>query len=264
MTMIPDVEEPVPVKNKWRRHFGPSEAFRWLAQGWRDVTAHPLSSLSYGVLICVLSVSIIVAMFGLGLDYVVLPAVTGFMIVGPLLPVGLYEKSDLLAAGKQASLTSMVSVKPRCGGQIFFVGVLLCLLLIAWMRAAVIIYALFFGLLPFPGLDHVIPMLTSTSAGWGALIVGSIVGAIFAAFSFAISVFSIPMMFHRNIDALTAMGSSLALVWNNLSVMVTWGAIVLAFSALIIATGSVAMIIIFPLLGHGTWHAYRAIAGGPR
>ena len=136
---------------------------------------------------------------------------------------------------------------------------LLCLLMLVWMRAAVIIYALFFGLLPFPGLDHIAPMLFTTPIGWAMLIVGSAVGGLFAAFSFAISAFSIPMLLNERVDALTAMGTSMALVWNNLPVMLTWGAIVLALFLLSLATGHVGLIIVFPVLGHGTWHAYRAM-----
>ncbi len=96
--------------------------------------------------------------------------------------------------------------------------------MITWMRAAVIVYALFFGLVPFPGLEHIAPMLFTTPVGWAMLVVGSTIGGLFAAFSFAISAFSIPMMLDRRVDALTAMGSSTALVWNNLPVMLTWGA----------------------------------------
>jgi len=123
----------------------------------------------------------------------------------------------------------------------------------------VLIYALFCGLVPFPSLEHIAPMLFTTPVGWAMLIVGSAVGGLFAAFSFAISAFSIPMMLDRRVDALTAMGSSMALVWNNLPVMLTWGAIVLALFLLSLATGMLGLIIVFPLLGHGTWHAYRAI-----
>ena len=89
--------------------------------------------------------------------------------------------------------------------------------------------------------------------------VGGAVGGLFAAFSFAISVFAIPMQLDKRVDALTAMGSSMALVWNNLPVMLTWGAIVLALTLIGIATGLVGLIVIFPLLGHGTWHCYKAI-----
>ena len=145
------------------------------------------------------------------------------------------------------------------GGQLWFTGVLLCLLMLLWMRAAVILYALFFGLLPFPGLDQVMAILFTTPNGWALLVVGSIVGALFAAFSFAISVFAVPMLLDERTDALTAMGTSMALVWNNLPVMLAWGAIVLALFLLSLATGLLGLIVVFPLLGHGTWHAYRAI-----
>ena len=72
----------------------------------------------------------------------------------------------------------MIFVKPKSGGQILFTGVLLCLLMLVWMRAAVIIYALFFGLLPFPGLGHIVPMLFTTPIGWAMLLVGGAVGGI--------------------------------------------------------------------------------------
>ena len=78
------------------------------------------------------------------------------------------------------------------------------------------------------------------------LVVGSAVGGLFAAFSFAISAFSIPMLLDERVDALTAMGTSMALVWNNLPVMLTWGAIVLALFLLSLATGLLGLIIVFP------------------
>jgi len=112
---------------------------------------------------------------------------------------------------------------------------------------------------PFPGLEHIAPMLFTTPIGGAMVIVGSAVGALFAAFSFAISVFAIPMMLQERVDALTAMGTSMALVWNNRPVMLTWGAIVLILFLLSLATGLLGLIVVFPVLGHGTWHAYRAI-----
>jgi uncharacterized membrane protein len=67
------------------------------------------------------------------------------------------------------------------------------------------------------------------------------------------------MMLDRRVDALTAMGTSWALVWNNLSTMLVWGIVVLALFLLSVATGFVGLIIVFPWLGHATWHAYRAV-----
>ncbi len=236
------------------------EAFHWLGDGWRDFTARPGLSLFYGVGVLALSALTVAAMFAAGWDHILFPALSGFMIVGPLIAIGTYEKSRRLTEGEPLGLRHILFVPLRSGGQIFFVGLILALLMVFWMRAAVLIYALFFGLRPFPGLDHIVPMLFFTPVGWAMLVTGTIVGGLFAAFSFAISVFAIPMLVDRRTDALTAMGTSMALVWNNLPVMLMWGAIVLAFFLIAVATGLIGLVVIFPLLGHATWHAYAAIA----
>jgi uncharacterized membrane protein len=72
--------------------------------------------------------------------------------------------------------------------------------------------------------------------GWSLIVTGSIVGGLFAAFAFAVSVFAVPMMLEEKTDALTAMGISLSLVWNNLQVMLVWGAIVVGLFVISVLT----------------------------
>ncbi len=257
--IIPAVVPPLPHDNPYKRDYAPAMAFQWLADGWRDLLTQPAPSLIYGLAVFVVSAIIVAGLVAFEWDYILFPAFAGFMVVGPVLAIGLYEKSRRLAAGMPVSLAGMIVVRAASMGQILFTGVLLCLLMLLWMRAAVILYALFFGLLPFPGLQHVASILFTTPTGVALLVVGTVVGALFAAFSFAVSAFSIPMLLEEDLDALTAMGTSMALVWNNLPVMLTWGAIVLVLFLASLATGLLGLIVVFPLLGHGTWHAYRAI-----
>lgn len=263
MTTIPAVLPPVGREERWNRHLAPSQAFAWLRQGWADFRNRPGASLAYGLLVFLVSVAIVAGLLLLGWDYILFPVLAGFMVVGPIVAVGLYEKSRRLASGEPVSLSRMLFVRPRSGAQILFIGVLLLILMMLWMRAAVIAYALFFGVRPFPGLSHVATMLFTTPTGLAMLVVGSVIGALFAAFSFAISAFSIPMMLDQRVDALTAMGNSVALVWHNLPVMLVWGFIVLLLTLVSVATGLLGLIIAFPVLGHGSWHAYKAI-GAPR
>ena len=263
MIVIPAVVPPLPHENRWSRNLPPSTARTWLAQGWQDFRTSPGPSIAYGILIFLLSAAIIHGLFLFGRDYILFPALAGFMVMGPLLALGTYAKSRQIARGEPVSLMRMILVKPAAGAQILFTGVLLCLLMLVWMRAAVIVYALFFGVRPFPGLDHVAEMLFTTPVGWAMLIVGSAVGALFAAFSFAISAFSLPMLLEQRVDALTAMGTSFALVGKNLPVMLAWGAIVLGLFLVSLVTGLLGLIIVFPVLGHGTWHAYQAMKAAP-
>jgi uncharacterized membrane protein len=248
-------------KTDWRRAVPLAVAFAWLRAGWHDFARRPGLSLCYGLLVFAVSVAVVATIFSLGYDYILFPALSGFLVVAPLMATGLYEKSRRLAAGLPVTLTDMMFVPIRSGAQIVFVGLLLCLLMMLWNRAAVLLYALFFGLRPFPGLNDILPLLLETPTGWALLIVGSLVGGLFAAFSFAISVFAIPRLLDERSDALTAMGQSMALVWNNLPVMLTWAAIVMSLFVLSVATGLIGLIIVFPVLGHATWHAFSAMRG---
>ncbi len=259
MTTIPPVVPPLPVRSRFALDLPANAGFDWLAAGWHDLKTEQGPSLASGLIVLVLSAAIVAGLWRLGWDFVLFPAFAGFLVFAPALATGLYEKSRALEAGEPVTFRRMLFPRPASGGQILFTGALLCGLMLLWMRAAIIIYALFFGVNPFPeGTGHVVDMLLTTQKGAAMLVVGGVVGALFAAFSLAISAFSIPMMYDRQVDALTAMGQSWALVWNNRRAMIVWGAIVLALFLLSLATALLGLVVVFPLLGHATWHAYKA------
>lgn len=259
---IPKVVPPLPRENPRARNLPWQTAFQWLRAGWSDTWTNPLPSLVYGIGVFAVSASVIWFLFELDLDYILFPALAGFMIMGPLIASGLYEKSRRLEIGSRASLSEMIFVKPRSFYPALFMGVLLLGVFLLWNRAAVLLYALFFGMVTiFPGTEEILPMLLLTPTGWALLFVGSLVGALFAAFAFAISVFAMPMLLEEETDAMSALGISMAMVWNNLRVMFAWGAIVLGLFVLSMLTAFIAIIVVFPVLGHATWHAYRAIRG---
>jgi len=84
-------------------------------------------------------------------------------------------------------------------------------------------------------------------------------GGALAVIMFSLSVVSLPMLLHRKIDFATALVSSFIATRLNLVPLTIWAAIIAAFIMLGIATDFVAMAVIFPLLGHASWHAYREL-----
>ncbi|WDR02856.1 DUF2189 domain-containing protein [Devosia algicola] len=253
---IPATVPPLPRMVDHRRDLPLGSAFVWLGAGWRDLMVNPMPSLIYGLGVAFLSAIILWAMSLMGWEQVLFPALAGFLIVAPLLATGLYEKSRRLEAGESVSLGVMLFPKRGGGQHLLYVGAILGLLMMVWMRAAVLLYALFFGLHPFPGFDHILELLFKTPTGIALLITGTLVGGLFAAFAFAISALSIPMMLDKRMDAFSAMATSMSMVWNNLSAMLVWAIIVLVLTLVSLGTALVGLIVIFPLLGHATWHAY--------
>ena len=250
-----------PLRPDFHRDLPLSAPLSWLAAGVRDTFRYPASSLVYGLAVFAVSLVTVGGLFQLGYDYILLPALSGFMVMGPAIAVGLYQKCRILAEGRVPKLTEMIFVTAKSSGQILFVGVILMLVMMLWLRAAFLLYALFFGMIPFAGFDHVLVTVFTTPYGWGLLVVGSVVGGLFAAFSFAISAFSIPMIMNEHKDTLTAMGVSVAIAWSNKSLAIVWGTIVVALFTFSLLTALVGLIIVFPILGHGTWHAYLAMRG---
>lgn len=257
---IPELVPQLPRKVNWNRAIPLSSPFQWLSKGWKDFRVSAGTSLFYGLAVFLLSAFLLGAIYYSNYDFILLPALAGFMVAGPTLAIGLYNKSRILKENlSEVSFSSTLDGWSQNGGQILFVGVLLLLLMALWIRSAVLIYALFFGLVPFTGIESQLGLLFTTQEGLLLLIVGTSVGGLFAAFAFAISAFSIPMLLDEETDAFTAMGTSMALAWNNIPLMLVWGAIISLLFLFSILTALLGLILVFPLLGHATWHAYTAM-----
>ena len=233
------------------------DPWRWIAAGWRDMWAMPAISLTYGLLFSAVSLGLSTALFVAEWSSLVLALGAGFMLVGPMLAVGLYEASRRLEAGEKVQLGRILFVKTMSPTQLAFLGILLMLAMLFWMRIASLLFALFFGLNGFPPLVDFLPTMIFTLHGLGLTVVGSAVGALLAFGVFSISALSVPMLMTRDMDAVSAMLASVKAVRENIGPMVLWAWIIALVMIAGMATFFVGMIIAFPLIGHATWHAYR-------
>jgi uncharacterized membrane protein len=229
----------------------------WLAAGWRDLRRAPQVSLAYGVVFALAGYAITLGLWWLGLVYLILPMMCGFLIVGPLLAVGLYEVSRRLEAGEPVSLGAALMAWRRNGSQIGLMGIVLLLLLFAWVRLAALLFMLFFGLEP-PSVAHLFAQTFLNPDALPFLIVGTVIGGALAALAFAISAISIPFLLDRpESNVFTAIATSVTAVRENPATMLFWAVLVAGFSAAGLITLYLGLIVILPLIGHATWHAYR-------
>lgn len=220
--------------------------FEWLRLGWADLRAAPRQSLSYGLIMLLLSYLISAATWLFGNAGLYLGLVSGFVFVGPWLALTLYSVSRRLEADRPVSLARSMRDAGRAVGNALVFAIILTVVFLVWARAATMLYV-FFPPSENPGWPELLPFLA----------VGTAVGAFFSAMVFAASAFSLPMLMDRRTDTVTAVVTSVNAVLRNKGAMATWAAIIVGCVLIGIATAWLAFVVLLPLIGHATWHAYR-------
>jgi uncharacterized membrane protein len=229
----------------------------WLAAGWRDLWAAPVVSFSYGAAFAGLAAMLTIGLFRFGLEALILPLSGGFLLIGPVVAVGLYETSRRLEAGEPVGLIDITRTALRRAGRLSFFAAILGFVYIAWLQLAFLLLMLFLGTNQFPPAKDFLPTLLFTSNGLGLLVAGTCVGGALALSVFSISAVSVPLLMVRKVDAVTAAVTSVAAVTNNAKPMLLWAALIAGFMAVGLATLFVGLVVVFPLIGYATWHAFH-------
>jgi uncharacterized membrane protein len=128
---------------------------------------------------------------------------------------------------------------------------------LAWLLAADSIFAATLGRLP-PGTD-LRQALFDTPEGWRMIWLGNLVGFCFAAAVLVLTAISFPILLDRDGSVGEAVATSVRAFVVNPLPMAAWGLIV----AVLLFLGSlplfVGLAVVLPVLGHATWHLYRAV-----
>lgn len=230
--------------------------FRWLKLGWRDFLASPFIGAFYGL--CFIAMG-----WGLLAVFEHAPAYTlalsaGFLLMGPVLCLGLYRVSQRLERGEQPEFVdSLLSWRSRLSSIGMF-GLVLLVLELLWGRASLVVFALSFDGMPdFKG--SLLALLDAQNLPF--IIAYTAVGGVFAGLIFSISVVAIPMMLDRSTDPITAGLTSLRLVFGQMPVMILWGALITLLIGVAMLPGFAGLVVMGPVVGHASWHAYREAVG---
>ncbi|MCC4116445.1 DUF2189 domain-containing protein [Aromatoleum toluclasticum] len=226
----------------------------WLRMGWDDMLANPGASLSYGLIFAVLGYLILA--YATDMPYLFTAAVSGFFLVGPLAAAGLYELSRRHERGEAAGLIDSLKGLRQHGDHLLYYGAFLAFVLLGWERLSAILFALFYHG-DTPDLAHFFRDVFLSGNYVHFVVSYLVVGGALAGLVFALSVVSVPMLMDRSSDMVTAMMTSARAVGFNLGAMAVWAALIVALIGLGFATMMIGMVLLLPLVGHATWHAYK-------
>lgn len=228
---------------------------RWLRMGWRDMRRVPVVSLAHGLVLMV--AALVILWIGFAQATLLAGAFSGFVLVAPALLVGLYAQSRALARGEPTGFATVATAWRRTRHSALRVGLLLALAGTAWVLvSSLIVAAASVGdggvsgyLRFFAGREH--PVLF-----WLWLMAG----AVGAALVFAATAISLPMLVDRDMPIRQAVLTSFAAVGNHPVAMGVWAALIMALTLVAMAS-VIGLLVLVPVLGHASWHAYQDLAG---
>lgn len=219
---------------------------RWLLKGWHDFRGAPLHSITYGLIFA--TIGWLLVYIGQVNESYLMPSLFFVMLfIGPALAFGLYDISQQLERNHKPSFShERKKAFSEMGHELMLSLMMTLVLMIIFIAASIAV-----NISAMPWQTGVTAPLAMSDTHVLA------VTGIFAALLFCVNLFALPMILDQDVNAGTATTTSLNAVWKNKTVLAAWALIVLALTAVGIATALIGFVLIVPVLGYASWHAYR-------
>ncbi|MEM9319902.1 MAG: DUF2189 domain-containing protein [Pseudomonadota bacterium] len=255
--MAEAVETHAPAPRPIVRRLEYSDLGAALRAGWRDFTRAPGLGVFFGTVFAIGGWLLIYFLFVIERSWLALPITVGFPLLGPFTAVGLYEISRRLEAGESWEMVDILGViwrqKDR---QVVMMSWVIIVYFLFWSFFAHMLFALFLGPSALMNVTTSYAYLLAPE-GLSMLLVGTAFGAIFAGLLFALVVVALPLLLDRELDFVTAMIASVEAVRESPWVMLAWGIVISGLLFAAMAPAFLGLLVVFPVLGHASWHIYR-------
>ena len=246
------------------RTVGLMQPMTWLVLAWRDMARSGWISFAHGLAITAFGGAILAVAHHR--FWLLAGALSGFLVVAPVLATSLYALSRALEQRQEANLGVVLktwlnwqnSHFNKWGNDYWCMvqfGALLALAATGW----VITSAAFITLLapvpvetPMDFMRHVV----LANNGW-LFELWLALGSLLAAPIFASSVIAMPLLLDRRASLRVAVLTRWQVVVANPLPMAFWAALILGFTLLGLGSLLLGLIFVMPMLGHASWHAYR-------
>lgn len=230
-----------------------------LLLGLRDFAEAPKYGFFFGGFYAFGGWLLVAFLFMLSLPFLAFPAAMGFALVAPFVAAGIYEVSRRLESGEPLSWgvvfgTAWKQQKREMGWMALITGFAFFI----WVDYAALVFLLFFGLNEL-NPEAFFKAVTTTYSGLYFILLGNFAGAILATIVFSVTVVSFPLLMDRDIDFVTAITTSVKAVTQNIFPMFIWAGIIGVSILISFMTFFIALPVLLPVLGHGTWHMYRKV-----
>lgn len=228
-----------------------------LRAGLADFKRAPFFGLAFSAVYVVGGMVLYAVFVASGQSWWFIPIAVGFPLLAPFAATGLYEVSRRLEVGEQLDWSAVLGcVFAQKDRQVPSMAMVIMLAFMFWVFVAHTIFALFFGLQPITSSTS--EMLFSAT-GLSMLAVGGVIGGAMAAVMFSLTVISLPLLLHREVDFITAMITSVRSVLASPTALFAWAMIIAGLLFLAMMPLFLGLFVVLPILGHASWHLYRRI-----
>lgn len=231
---------------------------RAIRQGWRVFLQSRQVSIAYAMIFAVIGLLILTGIAQAGVTPMMLPLAGGFMLIGPTLLCGFFSVADRINGKSATHFSDVFTGFSHVSRQIIAVALVCMLLLLIWLTDAATLYGFMVGRTPIP-LTGLLP--PPDKVGF-FILWSSVMGAALAFVIFAISAFSVPLLYYRRAELVQAVVLSVRVVFGNFVPCVSW-AIILSAAIIVSILLLPLFLLAFPVLAYASHALYHEVFPKP-